>query len=328
MWYNGKMTKLWSIFLGLAFAATTSAHFNQLPLSGEPAPETSSSTTKPNPHLQGWQGSELVDEKPRRRLGRQSNHVRSTDPLPDQLPANPKLGSMASGATLPGEGSRMEGFVGMNGNEIVKNINRKGRHSIGFRYFKDDYDYFNDSNSFAKTFQEGSGSVQGGYLHFGGDRYFMRKYIDLAFYAQVGVGYNKGTGAFVDGARSVSRIQLWLLPLDAGLSIGIPIWRLAVLKFDGGPSLMGAIQTRGDRDRGDSTREKRQVSPGTFAQASLRFNLSQIFPRTGFGAYRSYNASNYYLDFTVRDHRYNRFKDQDLEISGQSIGAGLSFEFL
>lgn len=324
MWYNGRMIRVLVLLFTLAIMSSSHATFKQF-LGGEEGKYIEGQSI-PNHHVPGWDEKSPY-EAPQRRPESGSVHVPGVLEHPEDLPANRKTDHVNAGIRVAGEGARAESYIGMDGDQILKDVNRRGSYSYSFKYINDGYNYLDSNNVFNKTFQEGSGSIQGGYLHLGGERFLWRNYIDVAFTGQVGLGYNRGRGVFVDGELSSTQMQLWLLPIDAGLSVAVPLGPWAVLRGAGGPSLMGVIQTRNDRAREDTARERRQMSVGYYAEGSLRLNLSRIFPSTGFSVFRDYRASNFYMDLVIRDHRYENFKDE-FTISGQSFGVGFSLDFL
>jgi len=280
----------------------------------------------PSPHIQGADQPELSASK-KSKKALDSGHLPSAEKGLDEYKGvdQPRLNQ--SGIQVLGEGARQTEFTSFENKQRLSEVNRKGKTAYGLRYIHDQFSYQDANDVFRRSFQEASGSVQGGLLMIGGERFLWRKYIDISAVGNIGVGYNKGPGIFLDGQTSRARFQLWTLPIDLGLGIGIPVGQWLTLHGSAGPSALGLIQTRSDRPRGDSEREKRQYSHGYFAEARVKFNLSRIFPKLGFDVYRDYDASNFYFDILARKHQYEYFKD-DLIISGESLGIGFTFDFL
>lgn len=331
MLFNGRTIKACCLAFVIIFISIESAQtgFNQFmsgsehEISKEKKPRKSQAT--PHVPLQDQAEGEY-DRAPKGKI-KPSAHLTSPDSKTQEYSAIGKEDPVGASIGVAGDGLQANHYLGMSGDQILKQVHRKGQKAYGFRYLTDQYEYVDPRSVFQRTFQDGKDSIQGGMLIISGERYFWRKYVDLSLIAQVGVGYNKGVGIFIDGAVSQTNFQLWTLPLDVGVALSIPIGRWVALQGSAGPSALGLIQTRSDREKGSAEREKRQYSHGFFTQAVLRLNISRMIPSTGFSVFRDYDASNFYVDIIARNQSYRNFKDP-LEISGTSLGLGFSFDFL
>lgn len=327
MLFNGRTIKKGLGIIACCFAMSTHADFNQMaPGYGEDLTKSKPSKKKDSAsHLPNTVGPSAYEIGPEQKSPSPFVH---SDKKVEELTELPASYGVSSGIRAPGDGLKAGAFTEMNSREVLADVHRKGRYGYGFKYIQDQFDYKTpNEGAFQRAYQDASGSIQGGYLLFGGDRYLWRKYVDLSLVGQVGFGYNQGVGRFVDGSASQTKFRLWTLPLEVGVALSIPVGTWFSLKGSAGPSLLGIIQTRDDRPRGHSEREKRQFSPGYFAEAVLRLNLSRIFPGTGFTVFKDYQASNFYLDILMRTQSYENFKDE-LSITGSSLGLGFSFEFI
>jgi hypothetical protein len=331
MLFNGRTIKISLFVLCCACSMISSswADFNQFMSGSEHdiSKEKRPRKPKPTPHMPLSDKTEGEYDRSTRKKVKDSPHVANRMTDKDSLLRSTQVDPVGADMGISGDGLKFDYYTGMSGDQVLKQVHRKGKTAYGLRYLTDQYEYTDPRSTFKKTFQDGDDSIQGGILQISGERYFWRKYVDLSLVAQVGVGYNKGVGIFVDGAVSQTKFQLWTLPLDVGLALSIPLGRWIALQGSAGPSALGLIQTRSDRERGSAEREKRQYSHGYFAQAVLRLNLSRIIPSTGFTVFRDYDASNFYIDIVGRTQSYRNFKDP-LEITGTSLGLGFSFDFL
>lgn len=221
-----------------------------------------------------------------------------------------------------------EKYLEFDSNDLLKEASGKGKSSFGFSFLKDTFDYQDNRNSFDAVYKEPSGTSQGGFLMVTSERYFSRRYIDLFATFSGGVGLSYGQGVFVNGDLADSNFRLWKIPLDAGLGIGIPLGPWFSVVGSAGPSVLGLIQNRSDQARGSEKKERRQLSFGYYTQATFRWNLSPLFKDASLNMLREQKVSNFYLNIYARQNNYENFKQEDLIISGQSLGLGFSFDFL
>lgn len=221
-----------------------------------------------------------------------------------------------------------EGYLEYKKSDLVDDKNRKGESSFTFTILKDDFDYDDGRGSFEKIF-EGPGDItKGAYLILSRESYLLRSYVDLFWKGSLGVGLSYGQGQFVNGETSDANFRLWKIPADLGLGISIPLGSWFSLSASGGGSMMLLMQNRSDVNKRNEKRNRRQFSPGYFAEAKFKWNLSKIFNDSSFLMLREYDVSNIYLDLMIRQQEYNNFKEENLSVSGQSMGIGFSFEFL
>lgn len=220
------------------------------------------------------------------------------------------------------------GYLEYKKSDLVSRNNRKGESSFTFTILKDEFDYQDGQGTFERIF-EGPGDIsKGAYLIFSRESYLVRSYVDLYWKGALGVGLSYGRGRFVNGEKSDANFRLWKIPADIGLGFSVPIADWFSLSASGGGSMMLLMQNRSDVNKRNEKRNRRQFSPGYFAEAKFKWNLSKIFDDTSFLMLREYDVSNIYLDLMIRQQEYNSFKEENLSVSGQSMGLGFSFEFL
>ncbi|MBT7609040.1 MAG: hypothetical protein HN576_04750 [Bacteriovoracaceae bacterium] len=220
-------------------------------------------------------------------------------------------------------------YIIHNNAETVYKLRNDGDYSIGFLYFKDSYDYDDPTGNFVRTYENSTGSIKGGFLQVQFEKFLTRKYIDFSVGMNAGLGYNNGRGIFLDGnfTESETKFNLWTLPLDFTLAIDIPLTSWVKISAYGGPSFMGLIQSRDDRDHEDDDKIQRQMSFGYFYGAKFRFSLTNVFKKTSIRLYDQFEITRYFFTIDSRIQKYSGFKDS-LTISGASIGVGFTFEYL
>lgn len=249
--------------------------------------------------------------------------------LPGEKEDDPKFMYESTQKGIQGLGTiKTDNYLEFKTKDLLREANGKGKSSFGFSFLKDSFDYDDSLNSFDTIFKEPSGTSQGGFLVLTSEYYFNRRYIDLFATFSGGVGLSYGQGIFIGGAIADSNFRLWKIPLDAGIGIGVPLGPWFSIVGSAGPSVLGLIQNRSDQARGSDKKERRQLSFGYYTQATFRWNLSPIFKEASLNMLREQKVSNFYLNVFARQNNYENFKQEDLIVSGQSIGLGFSFDFL
>lgn len=236
--------------------------------------------------------------------------------------------TFAIGNTVPFQHENEETLIEHDNDEIYGDIYNKGESSFSFAYIMDNYDVTDQRGVFQKSFEDASGSKRGGSLHLVWDEFFNRGWVGTFYGFGAGIGYSEGRGLFVSEASSSSdvRFQLYSIPLDLRLGFEIVPSRYFKLSFAGGPSVLGLMQTRSDLDKSENGRYRRQVSPGYFGHAKLQISISAMASDIAFKSYSQSDITNMYLNLEMRVQNYNSFQD-DVSISGASIGAGFTFEY-
>jgi hypothetical protein len=230
------------------------------------------------------------------------------------------------GVTMPF--NKRENYLETNNRDIFKNIYRKGTWALSFSYISDDYEITDSRGIYRKTFEQSSGANRYGGVQLGMDRYFYRGFFDFSYGFNLGMGMSKGKGSFsTSQSESDTTFTLWSLPLDFSLTMELPLGRFLNLAVSGGPSAMGLYQNRDDKESGEKYKYRRQVSPGYFATAKLKISLGNIFSSSMFNLFSDYKITNYYLNVMMRHQTYENFQDE-ISISGSSIGAGFTFDYL
>lgn len=233
----------------------------------------------------------------------------------------------SSGIIMPGVMENLENVLTTKDSLDFKTRINQAKWNFSFYYAQDNFNYQNDQNIYQRTYRDSSGSQEGGSIHFGFDRYFSRRFIDLFINAGLGFGVNVGKGVFISGEQSDTEFKLWTLPVDLGLGLSIPVSRFFKLTGMGGASALGLYQTRSDRLPEDDEKYVRQFGYGYYAQAKFQISFSGLMDETAFEMYRDYQITNMLLDVIVRTQDYSSFADP-ITINGTSYGIGFSFEYL
>lgn len=90
---------------------------------------------------------------------------------------------------------------------------------------------------------------------------------------------------------------------------------------------MVLYQNRNDFQQGEKGRNKTQISHGQFANAQFKINLSGFNSDTAYDLFTSSQITNLYLNIEARYQSYRNFQDE-IKISGTSLGLGFTFEYL
>ena len=265
----------------------------------------------------------LIERQQRESFSAYINAIRSELSVPQRIISN-KLGHKTTSLSYPfgATNSFVAALTEVEGYTTGFTVQRAGNP-----FFQNNFDYTDTRGIYSKTFDSNSGA-KGGSLHLSMDKYIYKGALNLGYGGGFGLGYSTGKGIFTDdGTVSTTRFNLYSLPLDLRLLVELPIGQVLKLSLAGGPSAMGLVQNRSDRDDGDSDKERKQVGFGYFAEGKMKLNLSHIFTDTGFSYYRDHEVSFMSVDLAIRTQNYSGFADE-LEISGMSYGLGFTFEFL
>lgn len=232
------------------------------------------------------------------------------------------------GYTMPGSAEKQENYIELDKLKIAKDFRRAGTAGFNITFVKNDFDYTSDNDVINRTVGTGYKSVKGGTILFRNDQYiFKTDYLNAHWSIGAGVGYNSGRGIFIDGTRSDTTFKLWEVPIDAGLGLEIPLYSWFKIAGTGGPSVMGLMQNRSDIQRGEKGKRKIQVSPGYFANAQFKINLTGFSDDMAYELFSSSDITNLFLNLEIRHQKYASFQDA-IEISGTSFGLGFTFEYL
>ncbi len=218
-------------------------------------------------------------------------------------------------------------LIQANDRQLFKSTARTQSSSFSFYYVRDDFDVSDGRGIYNQTYVNDTSAVRGGTLMFSWEKTFLNSWVNLAWGLNAGVGLSQGTGRFVDGTVSDAKFSLWNLPLELGLSLELPVATWFDLYVEAGPGVLGLIQNRSDYERGADGKRRRQIGTGYYAEAKFKLSLSNIFRKTGFSFFSEYGVSNATLDFIARMQDYGNFQD-DISITGQSIGVGFTFDYL
>jgi len=238
-----------------------------------------------------------------------------------------KVSAKSSMAAVPGSGSQTE-FLELNPDDLNFSRRNASHWNFSMSYFKDGFNYKDPDGIYQKTFKESTGSTQAGYLMFSSDYFISRKLIDTTIGLNAGFGYQRGKGYFVRSYNESDTVfQLWTIPVDLSAGVEIPFSGFFKTSVAAGPSLMGLIQTRNDIESGAAYKRRRQVSLGYFYEGKFQISLTDFFPKYGYSMFKDYDVTKTFFNIEARYQSYNNFQN-DIEISGTSVGLGFTFEYL
>ena len=218
-------------------------------------------------------------------------------------------------------------LVEANDRELFKRVSKHQSSSFSFYYVQDSYDVKDQRGIFKRTYVDDSGALSGGSLLISWEKTFYNSWVNLGWGANFGAGLSQGRGTFIDGERSDTDFSLWTIPVELGLTVELPVSSWFDLAIEAGPGVLGLYQVRSDFEKGAKGKRRRQVGTGYYAEAKFKLSLSNIFTRSAFSFYSEYGISNATLDIIARMQDYGNFQD-DITISGQSLGIGFTFDYL
>lgn len=232
------------------------------------------------------------------------------------------------GYTAPGTFDGQENYIDIDKEKMAKDFRKNSTGGINLSFVKNNYKYTSTNDIINRTIGEGYKSIKGGALYVRNDSFFLRTdYLHLHWSVGSGLSYSSGKGIFVDGTRSDATFNLWEVPLDAGLGAEIPLSSWFVIAGTAGPSAMVMMQNRSDFERGEDGKRKFQFSPGYFASAQFKVNLSGFNNEQAYELFTSSEITNLFMNLEIRHHNYANFKDE-IKVSGTSFGIGFTFEYL
>lgn len=232
------------------------------------------------------------------------------------------------GYTTPGSFDGQENYIDLDKNIMVKDLRKNSTGGINLSFIKNDFSYGSTNDIINRTISTGSKSLKGGALFVRNDSYLLRTdFLNLHWSIGSGVSFSRGRGIFVDGNRSDAVFSFWEVPVDAGLGAEIPISSWFIAAGTAGPSVLGLMQNRSDFERGEKGKRKFQYSPGYFASAQFKVNLSGFNADQAYNIFTTSDVTNLFMNVEIRHHNYSSFKDE-IQVSGTSFGLGFTFEYL
>ena len=215
-------------------------------------------------------------------------------------------------------------------NERFQEISQNSSRGLRFYYIDDTYRYRSRKDNFNRVFKDKylfKGKDRKGYFLFESYWYMTKGRFNTFWGVNVGVAQSRSDGVFSNGESVHKDLILWTVPLGMSTGFEVPLkwFKTTILA---GPSVLGVIQHRRDKEQGHRDREKRQYSLGVFAEGKVSVNLGNMMKKSVVRLFSQYKITNIYLDFVARSQRYSRFKEKTFGVSGISYGAGLSFEYL
>ena len=243
---------------------------------------------------------------------------------------NEKRNLSETGYTLPGTFEKQESYIELDKKKMAKEFRKHSEGGINITFIKNDFDYMSTNDVINRTISTGAGSLKGGSLFVRHDDYiFKTTALNGHWSAGGGLGFSTGRGFFTgDGSRSEAKFNLWEVPLDLGIGLEIPVFSVVKLVGTVGPSYLALIQNRSDYERGETGKRKVQHSPGYFASAQFKINMSTFSDQTAYELFTESQITNVYMNLEARYHNYSKFRGEDIEISGTSFGIGFTFEYL
>ncbi|GEM_PF-4273027 len=233
-----------------------------------------------------------------------------------------------SGQRVAGAYAKSDTFLEFKNSEIVDEFKHSSRDVLSLEFLKDSYDYTSKNGTYEKIF-ESDGAEVPLTLQLSMDHYFLRGFFNLGLGANTGVGYHRGPAIFVGGTENVDDVKftLWTIPVELSMSFEIALSNWIKLNVSGGPSALGMIQSRGDREYGEEKKTRRQVGFGYFASGKVKFGITPWSKSNAVETFSQSDVTGTYMYILARTVNYTNFKNEDLKVSGASLGFGFSFEY-
>lgn len=229
--------------------------------------------------------------------------------------------------SIPGLYEKSNQYLEFEDSKSFNEVARDGSATFGIGYMVDNFDYKDPRGVHKRTYESQSGSRNLGALQVAMKKYIWRSGVEGFWGANIGLGQQSGKGHFPDGSESYAEFQLWSIPLDASFGVAVPLGNWAKISLEGGPSVMGLLQSRSDKESGEKHKRRRQIGTGYFAEGKFGLSLARIFPGLGRSLFTHYKGTQFFLNFVMRAHNYSNFQD-DIEISGSSYGIQFNLEYL
>lgn len=233
------------------------------------------------------------------------------------------------GYTVPGTFEKENNYLEIDKANYTKEMRLHSKSSLGLSYIRDGYTYTSPNDVIERTIARGYKHVQSGFLLFRYENYINKnEFLDFHWSLGSGLSYNYGRGIFAsDGERSETGFQFWEVPMDFGLGANLSFGRFLKISATAGPSVIGLVQNRSDFAKNEKGKNKVQFGFGQFASLQFKMNLHSFSPESSYERFVTDEITASYFYLEGRYHNYSKFLDS-IEISGASVGAGFSFEFL
>lgn len=234
----------------------------------------------------------------------------------------------STGYTLPGSLGTKENYTEIDTRHYSEQFRKESTSAFNISYIRDSYDYHSPNDVISRTISSGYKHIQSGFLLLRSDQYIYNNgYFTLHWSLGGGLAYNYGRGIFADGERSDAGIALWEVPIDLGLGLSLSAGKYIKLTGTAGPSALALIQNRNDLKYSEKGKKRFQTGVGAFASAQVKINLYSFASDSSYELFTNNQITSSYLNIEARYHSYSKYLE-DIKISGTSIGAGFTFEFL
>lgn len=279
-----------------------------------------------SPYLIQNSESEIEKVKPNKKAAVDFVFTKEDQDLSIKNPEKTQLEDF--GYTTPGSFDKNDSYIELDKKKMAASFTKQTTAAFNISFIKNDFSYQSQDDVINRTISQGYKHLKSGDLCIRSDQYFLRRdYLSSFWSLGAGIGYNSGRALFVTGERSDTTFRLWEIPVDAGVGVEIPIYRWFKISGTAGPSVMALYQNRSDFQSGEKGKNKIQLGYGPFANAQFRVNLSSFSSETAYKLFSESKITNLSMNLEVRYHSYSHFQD-DIKISGTSLGLGFTFEYL
>ncbi len=232
------------------------------------------------------------------------------------------------GYNVPGTVERQDSYADLDKSKMAKGFRKVSEGSLNLSFIKNDFSYTSTNDVINRTIGKGPKGKKGGFLLLRNDSYITRSFILNSFWSLGGgLGFSSGNGIFVNNSTSDAVFKLWQFPLDLGLGLEIPLYTWFKIAGSAGGSGIVIMQNRSDFVSGEKGKRKYQFSPGYYASAQFKINLTGFGSDAAYDAFTSSQITNISMNLEARQVKYAGFNDA-ITLSGTSFGLGFSFEYL
>ena len=232
------------------------------------------------------------------------------------------------GYNVPGSVERQDSYGEIDKAKMAKGFRKVSEGAFNLSFIKNDFSYTSTNDVINRTIGNGPKGKSGGFLIVRNDSYIARSFLLNTYWSLGGgVGYSSGNGIFIDNSVSDAVFKFWQFPLDLGIGLEIPLYTWFKIAGTAGGSGLVLMQNRSDFESNEKGKRKYQFSPGYFASAQFKINLTGFGSDAAYDAFTSSQITNISMNVEARQVKYSGFSDA-ITLSGTSFGVGFTFEYL
>ena len=188
-----------------------------------------------------------------------------------------------------------------------------------------------ESNIFKTIFKNKNSSSYGPFYLECDSSFKDKKHVHgLGYHLGFGMGYFQGKALSVGTSEETkTRLTLWFLPVDLGLTYRVLIKDTIGLKFSAGGTISGMIQSRSDFRDNEKGKNVNRLGQGFYALGRVDILLGRLMTKTRKVFFHNYGFSNLRLNLDMKYQSLSfNGEANELDFQGSSVGIGVSFDVL